>query len=205
MNTRPSVYCNTGPNVSLTHAHTVPPSSATTGTPPSRAPSVYSSRKRVALSPPAPTMSTPRSCAARLGAARSGDTSPRRGGGLKLVHAGNPGEPLTTSSAASGWYPDPSGAPGQRYFDGTQWTEHRSDVPAHYGLSREERADRLDAVIAEYLRYGGGRLESRSSYHAVIAYENKPLTPSPCPAGQLPEPTLAIGAKGAFGVFLALP
>ncbi|WP_229742820.1 DUF2510 domain-containing protein [Gordonia jinhuaensis] len=24
----------------------------------------------------------------------------------------------------AGWYPDPSGAPGQRYFDGTQWTEH---------------------------------------------------------------------------------
>ncbi|MBA0047719.1 DUF4352 domain-containing protein [Mycobacteroides sp. LB1] len=25
-------------------------------------------------------------------------------------------------SAAPGWYPDPSGAPGQRYFDGTNWT-----------------------------------------------------------------------------------
>lgn len=25
-------------------------------------------------------------------------------------------------SAAPGWYPDPSGQPGQRYFDGTNWT-----------------------------------------------------------------------------------
>jgi hypothetical protein len=25
-------------------------------------------------------------------------------------------------SAAPGWYPDPSGGPGQRYFDGQQWT-----------------------------------------------------------------------------------
>jgi hypothetical protein len=25
-------------------------------------------------------------------------------------------------SPAPGWYPDPSGAPGQRYFDGQQWT-----------------------------------------------------------------------------------
>ncbi|WP_205635020.1 DUF2510 domain-containing protein [Mycolicibacterium elephantis] len=25
----------------------------------------------------------------------------------------------------AGWYPDPSGGPGQRYFDGTQWTESR--------------------------------------------------------------------------------
>jgi hypothetical protein len=23
-----------------------------------------------------------------------------------------------------GWYPEPSGAPGQRYFDGKDWTEH---------------------------------------------------------------------------------
>jgi hypothetical protein len=26
----------------------------------------------------------------------------------------------------AGWYPDPSGAAGQRYFDGLQWTEHRT-------------------------------------------------------------------------------
>ena len=25
-----------------------------------------------------------------------------------------------------GWYPDPSGMSGQRYFDGTDWTEHRA-------------------------------------------------------------------------------
>jgi hypothetical protein len=31
--------------------------------------------------------------------------------------------------ASAGWYPDPSGAAGQRYFDGAQWTEHR--VAAH--------------------------------------------------------------------------
>lgn len=24
----------------------------------------------------------------------------------------------------AGWYPDPSGAPGNRYFDGQQWTQH---------------------------------------------------------------------------------
>ena len=26
----------------------------------------------------------------------------------------------------AGWYPDPSGQPGQRYFDGINWTEHRA-------------------------------------------------------------------------------
>lgn len=40
---------------------------------------------------------------------------------------------MTTSSVPAGWYPDPGGGSGQRYFDGTQWTEHRSDVPAHEG------------------------------------------------------------------------
>ena len=25
-----------------------------------------------------------------------------------------------------GWYPDPSGMSGQRYFDGTDWTAHRA-------------------------------------------------------------------------------
>jgi hypothetical protein len=30
------------------------------------------------------------------------------------------------TQSSPGWYPDPSGATGQRYFDGTEWTEHRS-------------------------------------------------------------------------------
>jgi len=29
---------------------------------------------------------------------------------------------------APGWYPDPSGAPNQRYFDGNQWTEQQAPV-----------------------------------------------------------------------------
>ena len=28
------------------------------------------------------------------------------------------------STPAAGWYPDPSGAPGARWWDGTTWTEH---------------------------------------------------------------------------------
>lgn len=31
-----------------------------------------------------------------------------------------------TQPTPPGWYPDPSGAPGQRYFDGKDWTEHRA-------------------------------------------------------------------------------
>jgi hypothetical protein len=31
-----------------------------------------------------------------------------------------------TQTTPPGWYPDPSGAPGQRYFDGNEWSDHRS-------------------------------------------------------------------------------
>jgi hypothetical protein len=43
----------------------------------------------------------------------------------------SPQEPATTAappppppSVPAGWYPDPNGQPLQRYWDGTQWTEH---------------------------------------------------------------------------------
>ena len=34
------------------------------------------------------------------------------------------------AQAPPGWYPDPSGAPGQRYFDGTTWTQWTSAADA---------------------------------------------------------------------------
>jgi hypothetical protein len=33
---------------------------------------------------------------------------------------------VTTPLTPAGWYPDPDGAGGQRYWDGSAWTEHRS-------------------------------------------------------------------------------
>ena len=33
---------------------------------------------------------------------------------------------MTTPSTPAGWYPDPDGSGGQRYWDGSAWTEHRS-------------------------------------------------------------------------------
>lgn len=35
-----------------------------------------------------------------------------------------------------GWYPDPSGAPGQRWWDGAQWTQHSHDPSLEvYGVT----------------------------------------------------------------------
>lgn len=31
--------------------------------------------------------------------------------------------------SAPGWYPDPNGSGGQRYYDGAQWTAHAAPPP----------------------------------------------------------------------------
>jgi hypothetical protein len=36
------------------------------------------------------------------------------------------GAATATASTPAGWYPDPDGGAGQRYWDGTAWTEHRA-------------------------------------------------------------------------------
>jgi hypothetical protein len=35
----------------------------------------------------------------------------------------------------AGWYPNPSGAPGQRYFDGRDWTAHHRSAPTSMPIS----------------------------------------------------------------------
>jgi hypothetical protein len=60
-----------------------------------------------------------------------------------------------------GWYPDPSGAPGQRYFDGSNWTEHTTA-----SLSLEQRTERLEAVIAGHYRMA--RIESLTPTQATL-------------------------------------
>jgi len=40
-----------------------------------------------------------------------------------------------TSPPPAGWYPNPSGAPGQRYFDGRDWTAHHRSAPTSMPMS----------------------------------------------------------------------
>jgi hypothetical protein len=40
--------------------------------------------------------------------------------------ATGPGLPQQPQAQPAGWYPDPQGQAGQRYWDGASWTEHTS-------------------------------------------------------------------------------
>jgi hypothetical protein len=68
---------------------------------------------------------------------------------------------MTESSPSAGWYPDPGGTPGQRYFDGTDWTEHRAAPPANRIVSDDERAENQALATAVAL---GGRVESHTRF-----------------------------------------
>lgn len=48
------------------------------------------------------------------------------GMGSAWAEPSTPSEPSAQQQVPAGWYPDPSGA-GQRWWDGTAWTDHRSD------------------------------------------------------------------------------
>jgi hypothetical protein len=47
---------------------------------------------------------------------------------------------MTTPSTPAGWYPDPDGSGGQRYWDGSIWTEHRSPAVGAPGPAGEHSA-----------------------------------------------------------------
>lgn len=71
--------------------------------------------------------------------------------------------------AAPGWYPDPSGPYGQlRYYDGTQWTEHRAaapypvaPIPAGYGTpTSAQRTDDGRELAGWGIRFGAYLIDS---------------------------------------------
>src|SRR5271166_4507395 len=88
-----------------------------------------------------------------------------------------------TAPSAAGWYPDPSGAPGMRYFDGKNWTEHRAaptmppppppgyEVAASPGPdASEEWAEQLLADLIQLCnqKYPSRVLKSRTAKSSFI-------------------------------------
>lgn len=54
--------------------------------------------------------------------------------------------------SAPGWYPDPSGAPGQRYWNGTGWTEP-PPPPAQQATPKEKNIPGLIALILSVIGF----------------------------------------------------
>lgn len=72
-----------------------------------------------------------------------------------------------------GWYPDPSGVPGERYFDGNDWGDERRNLPEPQTVSDEFRSAVLDRAVMIAVSQGG-RIEYRYPFQAVIVY-GKPV------------------------------
>lgn len=68
---------------------------------------------------------------------------------------------MTAALPPAGWYRDPSGARSQRYFDGSEWTEHYAAT-----LSLEQRTEILEEAISSH--YPWARIESSSPTQAVL-------------------------------------
>lgn len=80
----------------------------------------------------------------------------------------------TVKAPGAGWFPDPSGAPGMRYFDGKKWTRRTGDMqPLPTPLMDDaERADRLMMAVAEAVAHGA-RVESQTQFQAVVIYGSR--------------------------------
>jgi hypothetical protein len=68
---------------------------------------------------------------------------------------------MTEALPPADWYPDPTGARAQRYFDGSEWTDHYTAT-----LSLEQRSAILEEAIASH--YPWARVESRTPTQAVL-------------------------------------
>jgi hypothetical protein len=86
-----------------------------------------------------------------------------------MAGGGGDGNEKATPLPPQGWYPDPSGGPGQRYFDGHDWIGHPRDLAERLVLSDEKRTAILSGLIAREVA-GGGRVESQTGFQAVIAW-----------------------------------
>ncbi|QLL06117.1 NINE protein [Mycobacterium vicinigordonae] len=75
---------------------------------------------------------------------------------------------MTSGSPAPGWYPDPSGQPGQAYWDGAQW---RNDVPppfpAPYGGGAPYGVDAYGRPLSDKSKVAAGLMQIFLSTFAV--------------------------------------
>ena len=109
------------------------------------------------------------------------------GAGQRLITSRRMGAPRTPP----GWYPDPSGAPGQRYFDGTHWTEFGTHSPhptQPVGAKRNKKFVAIAAVAGVLTAIGvivtvsaGGPPRDEASYQQGFTDAKEYLRPGVAP------------------------
>lgn len=90
---------------------------------------------------------------------------------------------------SAGWYPDPSGKDGERYWNGTQWTAEF--VPMTMPVSTTQRVWKWIAITAAVLAFGGCTYlalqpADPGATHKPAPAEAAPLTHGP--QGHMPPP-----------------
>ena len=100
---------------------------------------------------------------------------------------------MTTPPTPAGWYPDPDGSGGQRYWDGSQWTEHRSPAapePTEPPLPAEPPASEQPTTVVP-LRPAGEHVGAHRAPESEL--EPPESEPEPVePPGPEPGPTAVI-------------
>ena len=104
---------------------------------------------------------------------------------------------MTTPPTPAGWYPDPDGSGGQRYWDGSAWTEHRS--PATPEPQRQRPPPNPLAASSRPPSSRSGPTGERVGAHRAPEPEHEPeVTPEPEPRPEPePEPTAVIDLDSA--------
>jgi Domain of unknown function (DUF4352)/Protein of unknown function (DUF2510) len=90
---------------------------------------------------------------------------------------------VTTPLTPAGWYPDPDGSGGQRYWDGSQWTEHRfpaAPEPTEPPIPAEPQASEQPTTVVP-LRPAGEHVGA----HRAPESEPEP-PPEPGPTAVIP-------------------
>ena len=75
-----------------------------------------------------------------------------------------------TQPTPPGWYPDPSGAPGTRYWDGNQWTDRAIGSPPS-GKSSRTPVQRVEILLAILVIVAVASVAGFILFH-MVSYEN---------------------------------
>jgi hypothetical protein len=79
------------------------------------------------------------------------------------------------AQAPAGWYPTPSGAPGQRYFDGTTWTQWT--YPADQASTPQARSDQQRGPDALRRARAGDVAGAIDDFESPLAEQIRTLGP----------------------------